>query len=161
MSKIALATAVLALTAAVPLAMGHAEGATQLVPAAYPPWGLTTPTTETKPAPTPAGTLATQPPPAPAEADTTTSIQGGATPLQGTTTVIQAVSLRSGPNTGSPVIGTLQPGMAVQVLASANHGWMQVETQAGSGWAYSSYLAPVGSTVVVQHPEPPPGFVAR
>jgi hypothetical protein len=160
MSKIALATAVAALTAAVPLTMGYAEGATQLVPAAYPPWGLTTPaaTTETKPARTPAGTLATQPSPTPTEADS--AIQGGATPLQGTTTVIQAVSLRSGPNTGSPVIGTLQPGMAVQVLASANHGWMQVETQAGSGWAYSSYLAPVGGSVVVQHP-PPPGFVAR
>ena len=159
MSKIALATAVAALTAAVPLTMGRAEGTTQLVPAAYPPWGLPTPTT--KPAPTPAGTLATQPPPAPADADTTAPIQGGVTPLQGTTTVIQAVSLRSGPNTGSPVIGTLQAGMAVQVLASANHGWMQVETQAGSGWTYGSYLAPVGSTVVVQHPEPPPGFIAR
>jgi uncharacterized protein YgiM (DUF1202 family) len=139
MRKIALATAVVALTAALPLTMGRAEGITQLVPAAYPPWGISTPTTtteaETKPVPTP--------------------LLGTTTPIQGTTTAIQAVSIRSGPGTDSPVIGTLQAGMAVQVLASANHGWMQVETQAGSGWTYGSYLAPVGSTVVVQHPVPP------
>ena len=164
MSKIALATAV-ALTAAVPLTMGRAEGTTQLVPAAYPPWGITTPTTttetETRPVPTPIGTLATQPLLISAEARPTGPTQDTATSIQGTTTVIQAVSLRSGPGTGSSVIGTLQPGMAVQVLASANHGWMQVETQAGSGWTFSSYLAPVGSTVVVQHPAPPPGILAR
>jgi hypothetical protein len=58
------------------------------------------------------------------------------------------------------VIGTLRPGMAVQVLGSAN-GWMQVETPAGSGWTYGSYLAPAGSTVVVQHPEPSEEIIAR
>jgi uncharacterized protein YraI len=77
------------------------------------------------------------------------------------TASIQAVSLRSGPSTNSPVIGTLRPGMTVQVLASANYGWMQVETPAGSGWTYGSYLAPVGSTVVVQHPAPPQEIIAR
>jgi hypothetical protein len=156
MSKIVLATAVVALTIAVPLTMGRAE--TQLVPAAAPPWGFTTPMTttetETKPVPTPTATTATQPLRTSVEAGTTT-------PIQGTTTPIQAVSLRSGPNTGSPVIGTLRPGMAVQVLAIANYGWMQVETPAGSGWTYGSYLAPVGSTVVVQHPAPPEEIIAR
>jgi hypothetical protein len=156
MSKIALATAVVALTAAVPLVMGRGAEAQQLVPGAAPPWSTaTTTTTETKPVPTPAATPATQPLRTSVESGTTTPIQGTATPIQGTTTPIQAVSLRSGPNTGSPVIGTLRPGMVVQVLASANYGWMQVETPAGSGWTYGSYLAPVGSTVVVEHPAPP------
>jgi hypothetical protein len=142
MSKIALATAVVALTAVVSPSMVRAE--TQLVPAALPPWGTTTPTTttetETRLDVTPIVTPATQPLPTSVEAGTTT-------PIQGTTTPIQAVSLRSGPSTGSPVIGTLRPGMAVQVRASANYGWMQVETPAGSGWTYGSYLVPVGSSV--------------
>jgi uncharacterized protein YgiM (DUF1202 family) len=138
MSKIAVATAVVALTAAGPPTMGHAE--TQLVPAALPPWSTTTPTETEQPAPAPIATPATQPLPTSVEA-------GGTTPIQGTTTPIQAVSLRSGPSTGSPVIGTLRPGMAVQVRASANYGWMQVETPAGSGWTYGSYLAPVGNSV--------------
>src|SRR6185437_4791324 len=96
----------------------------------------TTATMETKPVPTPAATPATQPPRTSVDSDTTTPIRGTVTPIQGTTTPIQAVSLRSGPNTSSPVIGTLRPGMTVQVLASANYGWMQVETPAGSGWTY-------------------------
>ena len=165
MSKIALATAVVALTAAVPLTMGRAEAQSYLPPpGAAPPWGTTktmTTTMETKPAPTPAAAPATQPPRIFVESGTTTPIQGTATPIQGTTTPIQAVSLRSGPSTGSPVIGTLRPGMAVQVIASANYGWMQVETPAGSGWTYGSYLAPAGSTVVVQHPAPPQETIAR
>jgi len=171
MSKIALATAVVALTAAVPLTMGPAEAQSYLPPGAAPPWGTTTTTTatmETKPVPTPAATPATQPPRTSVDSDTTTPIrgtvtpiQGTTTPIQGTTTPIQAVSLRSGPNTSSPVIGTLRPGMTVQVLASANYGWMQVETPAGSGWTYGSYLAPVGSTVVVQHAPPPQETVVR
>jgi Bacterial SH3 domain len=162
MSKIALATAVVALTAAVPLTMGRAE-AQQLAPGAAPPWGTTTmtTTTETQPVPTPPATPATQPMRTSVEAGITTPIQGTTTPIQGTTTPIRAVSLRSGPNTGSPVIGTLRPGMVVQVLASANYGWMQVETPAGSGWAYGSYFAPVGSTIVVQHPEPPEEAIVR
>jgi hypothetical protein len=152
MSKIAFATAIVALTAAVPLAMGRAA-AQQLLPGAAPPWSTAT-TTETKPVPAPAppATPATQPLQTSVEADTATPVQGTATPVEGTsttilgtTTPIQAVSLRSGPNTGSPVIGTLRPGMAVQVLASGNYGWMQVETPAGSGWTYGSYLAPVSA----------------
>ena len=170
MSKIALATAVVALTVAAPLTMERAEAQSYLAPGAAPPWGTTTATTttETKPEPTPAATPATQPPRTSAESGTTTPIRGTATPiqgtltpLQGTTTPIQAVSLRSGPNTGSPVIGTLRPGMVVKVLASANYGWMQVETPAGSGWTYGSYLAPVGSTVVVEDPAPPQEINAR
>jgi uncharacterized protein YgiM (DUF1202 family) len=162
MSKIALATAVVALTAAVLLTTGRAE-AQQLVPAAVPPWGPTTATTETKPVPTPAAMPAAQPVRTPAEAGTTMPIQGtivpiqntaAATPIQGTTTPLQAVFLRSGPSTSSPVIGTLRPGMAVQALASANYGWIQVETPAGTGWTYRSYLAPTDGTVAVQHPAP-------
>jgi hypothetical protein len=169
MSKIALPTAVMALIAAVPLTIGYAE-AQQLAPGAAPPWGTTTTTTATepKPVPTPPATPAAQPPRTPVEAGTTTPIQGAptpiqetTTPLQGTTTPIRSVFLRSGPSTGSPVIGTLRPGMAVQVLASANYGWIQVETPAGSGWTYSSYLAPAGSAVAVQHPALPEEITAR
>lgn len=167
MSKIALATAVVALTAAVPLTMGGAEAQSYLAPGATPPWGTTTTTTattattETKPVPTPAATPATQPPRTSVDLGTTTPIRGAVTPMQGTTTPIQAVSLRSGPNTSSPVIGTLRPGMTVQVLASANYGWMQVETPAGTGWAYGSYFAPAGSTAAVQHPAPPQETIVR
>ncbi len=102
-----------------------------------------------------------QPPRTPVKLDATTPIEGTATPIQRTTTPIHVVSLRSGPGAGSPVIGTLRPGMAVQVLGSANYGWMQVETPAGSGWTYGSYLAPGGSTVVVQPPAPPQEIIAR
>jgi len=156
MSKIALATAVVTLTTAIPLT-GRAE-MHQLVPAAAPPWGFTTPTTTmetgTKLLPTPTAMPVPQP--------QRTSVEAGTTaPIQGTTTPIQTVSLRSRPSTGSPVIGTLRPGIAVQVLASANYGWMQVETPASSGWTYGSYLAPVGSTVVVEDPAPPQEINAR
>ena len=96
MSKIALATATVALTAAVPLTMGRAE-AQRLVPGAAPPWSTTTTTTETKPVPTPAATPDTQPLRTSVESGTTPPIQGTATPIQGTTTPIQAVFLRSGP----------------------------------------------------------------
>lgn len=59
----------------------------------------------------------------------------------GTTTPIHAVSMRAGPSTDNPVIGTLQPGMPLQILASANYGWMQVQSPVGTGWVYGSYLA--------------------
>jgi uncharacterized protein YraI len=137
------------MTAAVPLMTERAEAQQQLLPAALPPWGSTATTTmtETKSAPIPAATLAPS-----VESDTAMPGQSNATPIQGTTTPIQAVSLRSGPNTAAPVIGTLRPGMAVRVLASANYGWMQVETPVGSGWTYGSYLAPIGSAAVIQYP---------
>jgi uncharacterized protein YraI len=81
--------------------------------------------------------------------------------MQGMTTPVQAVSLRSGPSTASPVIGTLRPGMPVRELASANYGWIQVETPAGSGWTFGSYLAPGGTATVVQPPPPPPEVISR
>jgi len=158
MSKMALAAAVVAMTAGVLVTMERAGAQQrQLVPAALPPWSdTTTTTTQTEPAPSPAAT------PAPSvTSDATTPDQGNATPIQGTTTPIQAVSLRSGPNTGSPVIGTLRPGMAVRVLAMANYGWMQVETPAGSGWAYGSYFAPIGGAGADQPPAPPTVIIAR
>jgi hypothetical protein len=140
MSKVALA-----LTAAAVLTMGRAE-AQPLTP--YPPTdaGAAPPgatKTETMPAPPPTATPATQPPQASVEPEATPPIDGTTPPVQGTTTPTQAVSLLSGPGTDSPVIGTLRPGMTVQVLASANHGWLQVETPAGSGWTWGAYLAPV------------------
>ena len=63
-------------------------------------------------------------------------------PVSGTSTPAYAVFLRAGPNTAAPVIGTLQPGMPLRVLASANYGWMQVASPVGTGWSYGSYLAP-------------------
>jgi len=159
MSKIALATAVVVLTAAVPLTMGRAEAqslAFNPPPGVAPPWGTTTTTTtETKPVPTPTATPASQPPQTSVEAGATTPIQGTATPIQGNTTPIHAVFLHAGPSGEAPVIGTLHPGEPLRILASAPGGWMRVETSAGSGWAYGSYLAPADSTVVVQHQGPP------
>jgi hypothetical protein len=152
MSKIALATAVVALTAAVPLTIGRAEAqplAPYLAPGTAPPWGatITTTTTETKPVPTLAAAPATQLP--------QTSVASG------TTTPTHAVFLHAGPSGETPVIRTLHPGEPLNLLASAPGGWMQVETPAGSGWAYGSYLAPAGGTAVVQHPASPQEIIAR
>jgi hypothetical protein len=171
MSKIAFGAAVVVLIAAGSGAMGRANAqppASQLLPGAAPPWGYTTTTTTTEMAPTAASPAASPVPASPvpaaqpaqtAETDTTKSIPVNATPMQGMTTPIQAVSLRSGPSTASPVIGTLRPGMPVRELASANYGWIQVETPAGSGWTYGSYLAPGGTATVVQ-PSPPPDVIS-
>jgi len=158
MNKIALATAVVALAAAaVPLTMGRGEAEPLMhfvpPPGAAPPWGTTTTTattTETEPVPTPVAASATQPSGTSVESGTATPIQGTATPTQGNTTPIHTVSLRAGPSGGAPVIGTLHPGEPLRILASAPGGWMQVETSAGSGWAYGSYLAPPSSP----HPVP-------
>jgi uncharacterized protein YraI len=51
--------------------------------------------------------------------------------------------------------------VSVRVLATANYGWMQVESPAGSGWTYGSYLAPIGSGAVIQHPAPPADILER
>lgn len=59
----------------------------------------------------------------------------------GTTTPISVVSMRAGPGTENPVIGTLHHGTTLQILATANHGWIQVQSPAGTGWVYGSYLA--------------------
>jgi uncharacterized protein YraI len=69
--------------------------------------------------------------------------------ISGTTTPISAVSMRAGPGTENPVIGTLHPGVPVQLLAIANHGWMQVQSPAGTGWVYGSYLAS-GTSAAIQ-----------
>lgn len=119
-------------------------------PGAAAPWAgtsTTTTTTETKtdtsavaiPAPSTA-----QPSPI-ADAATTTPMETAATPMEGTTTPTHAVFLHSAPMAGSPVIGTLRPGTVLRVLASANPGWTQVETPAGTGWAWGGYLAPTNS----------------
>lgn len=58
-----------------------------------------------------------------------------------TTTPVHAVSLRDGPSGSSSIIGTLRPGMPLEVLGAAKGGWVQVRSSAGTGWAYGSYLA--------------------
>jgi hypothetical protein len=166
MSKIALAAAVVALTAAVPLTMGRAEAqplalAPYLLPGAPLPHEdttTTTTTTETKPAPvpTPAARPAPQPTQTPVASGTTaTPDQGTAPPIQGTTTPTHAVFMHAGPSGEQPVIRTLRPGEPLRILASAPGGWVQVETPAGSGWAYGTYLAPASSAAIVQHTAPP------
>jgi len=62
---------------------------------------------------------------------------------------------------GAPMSKIALATTVVALLVTANHGWMQVETPAGSGWTYGSYLAPVGSAVVVQQPAPPQEIIAR
>jgi len=71
------------------------------------------------------------------------------------TTPTHAVFLRAGPVAGAPIIGTLRPGMQVEVLATANHGWVQVRSPAGTGWAYGSYLAG-GASEAARSDEAPP-----
>lgn len=61
--------------------------------------------------------------------------------VSGTTTPTSAVSMRAGPGTDNPVIGTLHHGDQLQLLATTNHGWMQVQSPVGTGWVYGSYLA--------------------
>jgi hypothetical protein len=58
-----------------------------------------------------------------------------------TTTPVHAVSLHIGPSGNAPVIGTLRPGMPLEILGTANYGWVEVRSSIGTGWAYGSYLA--------------------
>ncbi|HXC29831.1 MAG TPA: SH3 domain-containing protein [Stellaceae bacterium] len=88
---------------------------------------------------------------------TATPVEVPVSPAGGTTTPASPVSMRAGPNTSFPVIGTLRPGMPLQILASGNYGWVQVQSPAGPGWVYGSYLAPSSteptpSPVTVIHP---------
>jgi uncharacterized protein YraI len=98
-------------------------------------------------------------PPATDAPGTTTSIPVAVTPMQGTTTPIHVVSLRAGPNSNTPVIGTLRPGDQLQILATANYGWTEVQSPAGTGWAYGSYLAPGGAPPIA--PAPAPEVISR
>jgi len=91
---------------------------------------------------TPAPASAPAQPAATSGAAPSLSVAVPAYPVSGTSTPAHAVFLRAGPNTAAPVIGTLQPGMPLRVLASANYGWMQVASPVGTGWTYGSYLAP-------------------
>jgi len=171
MSKIARAAAIMALSVA-PLAIGHAQAQSASFvppPGAAPPWADATAATEAPTAPTPvtspapAATMSV--PIAPTtqtdEESTSTAIPIAVTPMQGMTTPRQPVSLRSGPNTSFPVIGTLRPGMPLRILATANYGWMQVETPQGTGWTYGSYLAQGGAVPDVQQPGLPPETISH
>jgi|HubBroStandDraft_6_1064221.scaffolds.fasta_scaffold401259_2 uncharacterized protein YraI len=146
MSKIALATSVVALIAAASFVMGRAEAqppASYLAPGAVPPWANSTPWSNSTTATTVNATTATTTPAAtPAAAPA--AVPGAQLPEPaelGTTTPIQVVSLRAGPNRDAPVIGTLHPGDQLEILARANYGWTEVRSSAGTGWAYGSYLA--------------------
>lgn len=146
MRQIVLASAVVALTAAVPLAMERAEAQSYLPPGAAPPWATTpTTTTETTPAPTPSVTPAADQP-----------SQSPATAESGSTTPTHAVFLHAAPSGTSPILGTLHPGESLRVLTSAPGGWMQVESPSGSGWAYGSYLAHPGSAAAAAPQETNP-----
>jgi Bacterial SH3 domain len=81
-------------------------------------------------------------PTAASEATLSASVPIAVDPAGGISTPAHMVFLRSGPNTASQVIGTLQPGMQLRVLASANYGWKQVSSPVGTGWTYGNYLAP-------------------
>jgi Bacterial SH3 domain len=53
------------------------------------------------------------------------------------------VNLRDGPSDGAPVRTVLPAGTPVRITGSTESGWVQVDSQFGSGWVYSRYLAPV------------------
>jgi hypothetical protein len=186
MSKIALAAAVVALTVAL-LAKAHAEAPPPAhfvpPPGAAPPWAdATTATTQTPQAQTstatpaatsmPASVATLAPvsaaPPLPDASGTMTPSAVAATPspvtatpMQGATTPIHVVSLRAGPSGSAPVIGTLHPGDQLEILATANYGWTQVRSPAGTGWAYGSYLAQGGSAAAVPSPAAPQEIISR
>jgi len=143
-------------------------------PGVAPPWANSATTSEAKTIPPATPTATSAPAPASAWAPTETTaaipaaqpsqtadpsaaplVAAGVTPAQGTTTPIRAVSLRGGPNSSFPVIGTLRPGDQLQILAKANYGWTQVQSPAGTGWAYGSYLAPGGTAAASPPPAPP------
>jgi uncharacterized protein YraI len=50
----------------------------------------------------------------------------------------------------------LRPGMPLQILASANYGWMQVQSSVGAGWVYGSYLASGAAGPAPADNNPPP-----
>lgn len=74
------------------------------------------------------------------------------TTLAAATTTMTAttyVNQRSGPSTSYPVLGVLSPGQAVEASGTVTNGWVQVTTNATTGWVYKTYLA--GATA----PTPP------
>jgi hypothetical protein len=52
------------------------------------------------------------------------------------------VNLRDGPSNEAPVRTILPAGTPVRITGSTESGWVQVDSQFGSGWVYSRYLAP-------------------
>lgn len=166
MSKILIIIAA-AISIAVPVAMGRAEAPPPAhfapPPGVAPPWANTatttetTTTTETPPAAASAApaTVAVTPPAETAGPGATTLAPVTETPMQGTTTPIHVVSLRAGPNGNAPIIGILHPGDQLELLATANYGWTEVRSPAGTGWAYGSYLAS-GTAAATRLPTPGP-----
>lgn len=54
---------------------------------------------------------------------------------------VSALNLRAGPNTGAPVIATLDEGTAVTPTGQKRGAWWQVEANGSQGWVSSDYIA--------------------
>jgi hypothetical protein len=53
---------------------------------------------------------------------------------------VSALNLRSGPNTGAPVIQTLKKGTSVTPTGKKQGSWWQVEANGNQGWVSSDYI---------------------
>ena len=53
---------------------------------------------------------------------------------------VSALNLRSGPNTGAPVIETLRKGTSVTPTGKKRGAWWQVEANGNQGWVSSDYI---------------------
>jgi hypothetical protein len=122
----------------------------QADPRDFPPRGGST-RVEPEGLPPPAGTYETPPKPRTANREDAAGTDAASTTSENpenresngsgtTTTPVHAVSLRDGPSGSSAIIGTLRPGMSLEVLGT-NGGWVQVRSPAGTGWAWGTYLA--------------------
>src|SRR5690606_41568142 len=66
-----------------------------------------------------------------------------------------ALNVRSGPGTENAVVGVLQRGQVVEVIACEGN-WCRVEAAGLSGWASNRYLTPVESAPDTPEPAPQP-----
>lgn len=53
---------------------------------------------------------------------------------------VSALNLRSGPNTGAPIIETLKKGASVTPTGKKRGSWWQVEANGNQGWVSSDYI---------------------
>lgn len=71
------------------------------------------------------------------------SYQSGSTGTAYTTT---SLNLRSGPSTSDSVITVMRSGAAVTLTGQSSNGFVSVEYNGSSGWAYESYLGSGGGS---------------